>query len=265
MSIYIIKANGEKAAFSPDKIYHTAIRAGASPGFADEVVSKVRKKVRNGMSTRAILKLTLFYLKENPVVAERYTLKQAIMNLGPHGYFFERFFARLLENHGYKTRVGKVMQGKCVTQEVDISAVNKLRYMIECKYHNSPGIYTDIKEAMYTYARFLDLKKHFDRAWLATNTKMSHHAKQYCNCMEIKITSWNYPHEENLQTLIMKKNLYPITILRALSRFEREKLSRTGILLVKDITSLKVGELMSKASIPRKKAEKILLSARQIV
>lgn len=31
------------------------------------------------------------------------------------------------------------------------------RYMIECKFHNVP-IYTGLKEVMYTYARFLDVK-----------------------------------------------------------------------------------------------------------
>jgi len=51
-----------------------------------------------------------------------------------------------------------VIKGKCVNQEIDVVAENPSgRYMIECKFHNVP-IYTGLKEVMYTYARFLDVK-----------------------------------------------------------------------------------------------------------
>ena len=51
------------------------------------------------------------------------------------------------------------MKGKCASHEIDVIADkgDSLRYMIECKYHNSQGIYTGLKEALYTHARFLDL------------------------------------------------------------------------------------------------------------
>ncbi len=52
------------------------------------------------------------------------------------------------------------------------------KYMIECKFHNR-GIKTHIKVAMYTHARFLDLKEYFDAAWLICNTKCTSKAIRY--------------------------------------------------------------------------------------
>ncbi|MFH1500401.1 MAG: ATP cone domain-containing protein [archaeon] len=262
--MWVIKANGEKAPFKSEKIYRTCMRAGASPAFAREVVNKVRSKVRSGMSTREILRMTLALLKQEPEVAEKYNLKQAIMSLGPSGYAFEKFFARILEHYGYKTRVGRIIQGKCVTHEVDISAFNKEKYLVECKYHNAPGIYTDIKEAMYTYARLLDLSNHFDKAWLATNTKLSNHAKKYANCMGMKITSWGYPSGESLQSLIEKKKLYPVTLLKSVGKYEKECFASANILLVKDLLTYKAGDLLRKTKIQRSKLDKIILDAKRL-
>ena len=43
--------------------------------------------------------------------------------------------------------------------------------MIECKYHSSHGVYTGLKEALYTHARFLDLHPKFEGEIIFCNTK----------------------------------------------------------------------------------------------
>jgi hypothetical protein len=93
------------------------------------------------------------------------------MSLGPSGFPFEIYFAKILENYNYKTKVDNIIPGKIILHEVDIIAEkNKKKYMIECKYHNEIGVHTKLHVAMYTYARFLDVKK-YDIPWLVTNTK----------------------------------------------------------------------------------------------
>ena len=120
---YIKKASGDKEIFDKKKIQKTILKAGASEQFAGKVADKVEKKVYDGISTKKILTTTLDLLKEKPEVASRYDLKRAIMSLGPSGFPFEKFFAAILENYGYETKVGNFVSGKNVKHEVDIIAI----------------------------------------------------------------------------------------------------------------------------------------------
>ena len=121
--IYIKKASGDKEIFDKKKIQKTILKAGASKQFAGEVADKVEKKVYDGISTKKILTTTIDLLKEKPEIASRYDLKRAIMSLGPSGFPFEKFFAAILENYGYETKVGNFVSGKNVKHEVDIIAI----------------------------------------------------------------------------------------------------------------------------------------------
>ncbi len=233
--MYIIKASGKKEEFSRKKIEGTCLRAGASRQLAKEVANKVAKKVYNGMQTREILKLALDLLRKDPDVAARYKLKEAIMKLGPAGFLFEKFIGAVLKNHGYKTKVDQILRGKKVNQEVDVIAKLKKTYMVECKYHNKPGIHSDLKVAMYTYARFLDLKKYFDQPWLITNTKCTPTAFRYAKGVNLEITSWHYPKGKSLRDLIEKKKLYPITMLNSVRGDIKYKLIKANIILAKDL------------------------------
>ena len=255
--MYVIKANGEKAKFRPNKIMRTCMRAGASGQFARHIVEGVKKRIYDGIKTRDVLKITLALLKSYPQLADKYTLKRAIMDLGPSGFAFEKYFARVLEEYGFETEVGKVYSGKNVRHEVDISAYkNGKTYMIECKYHNAPGIWSDMKVAMYTYARFLDLKKDFDRPWLVTNTKCTNHAVKYSKGVNLRITSWRYPEKGSLKDIIERKKLYPITILRKMSRKTKEKFLKSDIILANDLLKTPLHELKRKTKMSESKIKK---------
>ena len=260
---YIIKASGDKEIFDKKKIQRTVIKAGASEQFAGEVADKVEKKVYDGISTKKILTTTIDLLKEKPEIASRYDLKRAIMSLGPSGFPFEKFFAKVLENYGYKTRVGNFVSGKNVKHEVDIIAKKELVYMIECKYHNKLGIHTKLKVALYVYARFLDLKNYFDSPWLATNTKCSSDALNYAESVKMKVTTWNYPGKESLQELIEKKKLYPITILKSVRGNIKERLSQAGINLARNLVDYSLEELKSKTGFSDKVLNQIIKDAKE--
>jgi hypothetical protein len=191
----------------------------------------------------------------------------AIMSLGPGGFTFEKYFAQLLEAHGYKTRINQVIKGQRINQEVDITAVKEKRYMVECKYYLYPGNYAGTKEAMYTYARFLDTnsrKQNFDAPWLATNTKCSWSALEYAKGVGIKITSWKNPPKENLQKLIGTKKLYPITILRSINKYQKEKLFYTGITMVKTLIETDLATLKKRTRLKEQELKKIVEEAKHI-
>jgi hypothetical protein len=261
MSIYwVIKASGEKVKYDRRKIIGSLIRAGSDKNHASEIVTQIEKELRDGVSTKEILKLALKKLGDRPEIAMRYNLKAAVMSLGPAGFAFEKFFSEVLREYGYETKTNQIMQGKNVTHEVDIVAKEVKtgkRFMIECKYHNQPGIYTDVKSTLYTYARFLDLKKFFDSPWLVSNTKFSSDAVNYSKGIGMKITSWSYPEGSSIQSLIEEKNLYPITILKSAKGFTRDRLADAGLMLVKDILGLSVEELVFRTKLPQSVIKKL--------
>ena len=159
--------------------------------------------------------------------------------------------AEVLKAEGYKTEVGSVMEGKCVSHEVDVVAEkNNEKLMTECKFHNRPGTKSDIQVALYTKARFDDLReKHgFTKAMLVTNTKITKDALDYAHCEGIRVLGWNYPGGESLRDLIEKHKLYPVTVLTSLSLSQKQNLLEAGIVLVKQICLDKT--LVDKGNIP---------------
>lgn len=263
--IHIIKASGEREKFNGRQIVETLLKAGASLEFANDVLKKLEEQIYEGITSKEILKKTLKLLEKNPDVWARYDLKRAIMSLGPSGFPFEEYFAQILKNYGYEVRVGDIMKGKKITHEVDIIAHKVKRYMIECKYHNRVGIHTKSKSALYTYARFLDLKENFDFPWLATNTRCSPDVLEYAKSVNMKITSWKYPVGESLQDLIMKKGLYPITILKSVKGADKEKLYEAKIMLAKDLAGQNLKKLAVKTGLSEVVLQGIVNEANKIV
>lgn len=254
MEKYIIKADGKKELYNEEKINSSFKKAGASSEIATEAAKTISKKIKHNMSTGEIHQRALDQLKViEPKVALKYTLKRAIMNMGPEGYIFEKYIAKILGEHGFATEVGQIIKGYCVEHEVDVVAErNNNTYLIECKYHNSPGIKSDIKTALYIYSRFLDIKKAGGikdsddnklEAWLVTNTKCTSDAVKYCNCVGLNILAWHYPKTKNLQYFIETKNLYPISILSTITEKQKDKLFDYNIILVKELADCNIDKL----------------------
>jgi len=241
--IKVIKATGEIEPFSEEKVISSLIRAGATPALAQKIVARIKPDLYQNIPSFEIYSTVMKILKkEQRELAEKYNLKNAIMELGPTGYPFEKFMAGVLAADGYQTEVNKILLGKCVSHEVDIIArKDRKTYMIECKFHSQSGGRTEIKAALYTYARFLDLRNQgFDEPWLITNTKVTQEVRAYGLCMGVKITSWDYPEGESLREMINKSGLHPITAVNSLSQKEKQRLLEQGIVFSKDRPSLHI-------------------------
>lgn len=251
----ISKAHGEREPFSEEKLQSSSLRAGAAPELAQEVTKRVTSRARAGMSSSSIYEQVLKTLrKEDPPAAARYSLKRAIMELGPTGFPFERYVAALLGEYGYRTTVGQITRGRCITHEVDVIAEQGTeRAMVECKFHNHTGTRSDVKVALYVYARFLDVanvwRSESEAAdmrfspWLVTNTKITEDAAQYGQCAGLRISAWRYPREGSLERLVESKKLYPLTVLQALNRASWVALSRHGFVLARDLAGKDVKQI----------------------
>lgn len=238
--IFVIKANGKKEPFSEDKLRHSIQRAGIPNDMQDKVVAHVQSNLVNNISTKDVYSHIVEFLDTSgkPFAKTRYRLKQAIMDLGPTGYPFEDFVADLLQTQGYICKVRQIVSGNCITHEVDVVAQkDNTKAMIEVKFHNVSGLKTKVHVALYTKARFDDVKEknNFTEAWLVTNTKITQDAIEYANCNSIKIISWKYPENEGLRDLIERSGLTPITVLTQLSTAQKQELLAKDIVVCKQI------------------------------
>jgi Holliday junction resolvase len=245
MAFQIIKASGQTEKFNPQKLIHSLMRSGASDEVAQEIADKVEKQITPSSHTKHIYKLARKYLKKyNRATDMRYSIKKALYALGPSGYLFEKYFARILKAYGYSVETNQFMQGHCVRHEVDVlAAKGNERFIIECKYHSNGGIPTDVKDALYIHSRYADIKKAYEsrftyHGWLVTNTRCTSDAIQYAECVGLRIISWKYPQNGSLEKMIEEKRLYPVTILSALRKSSIETLFRNGIILAQDIAQI---------------------------
>ncbi len=257
MRPFVLKASGERELFNSEKVYRACLRAGASPLLAKSITDQIEGMLYDGISTREIYHEVRRLLEASRVeVAARYRLKEALMHLGPAGFPFETYIGEVFEEYGYETKLRTIVEGFCVKHELDIIAMEKAgseskTHMIECKYHNAPGIITGVKEVMYTYARFLDLKegwehgkcRKFDQAWLVCNTKSSLDAQTFARCKGIRLLCWAYPEGEGLESLVDRKALYPVTVLSSLKSEYLEGFFRNKIMLVKDLVNYDLKKL----------------------
>lgn len=264
IKIYIVKADGKKELFDHTKLENSLLRAGADHESVDEIVSHVATELKEGMSTSQIYKHAFFLLaKKQKPIAMRYSLRRAIMELGPSGFAFEDFIAHILREKGYEALTGQVVLGGCVEHEVDVVAWNENELiMAEAKFHNELGIKSDLKVALYVKARMDDLKENVyfygkerkvDEGWLITNTKFTSTAIHYAECKGLTLIGWNYPKKGNLQDMIIDSGLHPITCLSSLSSAQKKMLLSRGIVLCKTLKedssifrSLGIGEEKSK-------------------
>ncbi len=245
--IHITKASGILAPFKKEKLKQSLLRAGANSEQADEVVSKILALLVEGMSTHKIYKTAFRLLKKSSrPMAARYKLKQAILELGPSGYPFEQFVAEILTYQGYKTQVGVIVQGHCVSHEVDVIAKKDNHHvMIECKFHNKQGYVCDVKIPLYIQSRFVDVVASWKKiathsntlyqGWVVTNTRFSEDATQYGSCMNLNLVGWDFPIKNGLKDWIDSSGLHPITCLTTLTKREKQLLLDKKVVLCKTL------------------------------
>jgi hypothetical protein len=241
--VEVTKANGLKQAFDPTKLLESLRKSGATSEDAESVLSQVSEELYPGISTRKIYRKAFDLLKnKSRSIAARYNLKNAIMELGPSGYSFEKYVGHLLKSQGYVVQVGQIIQGACVTHEVDVIAEKEdHHFMVECKYHNQPGTVSDVKIPLYIQSRFKDIEAQwkklpahgtkFHEGWVVTNTRFTSDAIKYGTCVGLKLLGWDYPTKGSLKDIIDLQALYPVTCLTSLTRQEKKELLQKEIVL----------------------------------
>src|SRR5690606_35052555 len=143
--------------------------------------------------------------------------------LGPDGFNFERFVAGVMIRLGYDVEVGTVLNGRCISHEVDVIArrPGHVIYM-ECKFHNDLGFKEDVKTALYVDARRKDLtanpKNKFDEFWLVTNSRFTSDAETYANCSGLLTISPHGPVGNSLYDLVIKTGAHPIGCITQLKK-----------------------------------------------
>jgi len=276
--IYIINKAGEKEIFSEDKIYKSIRRVGASKKLATEIAAKIKQEVYPGMTTYEIFdRVEEMLEKEYPRGGIRFRLKEAIRNLGPSGFPFEKYVGAVLEQLGFIVELNQFIRGSCVVHEVDILAREKKYCLIgECKLHTLPGGKTDLKIGLHHYARYLDIeadgycKKKFKnlkpRPIVITNNKFTTKLVQYAECVGLDLLGWRYPRSRGLEYIIESEKFYPITILPSFQGDLLEPFAEKKMMLAHDLLKIdpveyakKTGTSKEKIAALKREAETLLL------
>jgi len=274
MSIKIKKATGVIEDFDRGKLLNSLIRAGVTAEQAKAIVEEVIPLIRPHMSTKKIFRLAHRYLKQyNRASVLRYSVKEALLRLGPSGYLFEKYIGELLRHSGYKVKVGIVLEGRCVSHEVDVFAENNKEIILaECKYRNNADGSHDVKTALYVHARHQDLRPKMKKQYpdkringlLVTNTRFTEDAIQFAECSGMKLLSWGYPKKMSLENMIAEGRLYPVTVLSGLNSEQINTLTGHDLFLMRDLVKKDASLISRLLSITERKAEELRHQAEEL-
>ena len=223
-------------------------RVGVPDDLKPEILAHIKEKFQNGeMSTDELFHHVMEYLEPRDRKSSlRLNLRQAIFELGPTGFPFEQYLAQIFRSMGYTVATDVIMNGDCVKHEIDlVLEKDGHKEIVEVKFHNHHVVKTDVQVALYTYARFLDVKEKnkVENVWLVTNTKLTTEAIAYANCKGMPVIAWNYPEHGNLQDLVEEPEMYPITLLASLSEQEKKRLVEKNIVFCRDLLIKSDGDL----------------------
>lgn len=242
--ILVTKASGKIVPFSEDKLINSLLRVGANKETAIHILEELKPKLYHGVATRKIYSWAFGLLKkQSRPAAAKYHLKRAIAELGPSGFPFEKYIGELLKSQGYAVAIGLIMQGTCVSHEIDIVAQTETLYELhECKFHNHQGVFCEVKVPLYVQSRFKDVEQVLEKnpkktyyGGVVTNTRFSTDAIRYGNCVGLKLLSWDYPNGKGIKDLADSLSLYPVTCMTSLSKTDKTKLLEKGIVLCQQI------------------------------
>lgn len=243
----VVKHSGIIVDFDSSKLRKSLLKSGANQDVVEAIMQHINNVIYDGIPTKQIYKIAFGLLKkESNSFAAQYNLRDAILLLGPAGFYFEKFIARIFESDGFTTQTNLTLNGKCVSHEIDVvlKKDNQIS-MVECKFHSSNEVRTDVKVPMYILSRFNDLKDknhiiyskkdQISNCWIVTNSRFTSDAIMFGNCSGLNLLSWDYPKNNNLRTKIDQKGLYPTTCLTTLTRSEKDRLLTLNCVLVVDL------------------------------
>lgn len=240
-SVEIKKASGETELFDVAKLKASLQNAGAVENIITEIAADIEEWIYEGVTTKKIYAHAYKLLqRKSGSRALRYKLKKALFKLGPTGYPFEHFIGELFKKQGYETEVGQILEGRCVSHEMDVIATkDSIQYLMECKFAHDQGNRLSIQVPLYVRSRVDDIiekrmqmpeyKDVTFSAWVVTNARFSAESIQYSKCKEMNLLGWDYPKGNGLKEIIERVNIFPITILSHLAKKEKQQLMEQGI------------------------------------
>jgi hypothetical protein len=277
--LFVINSKNEKEVFSRKKVYRSAKRSGASSVLARKISEIISREVYPNIKTSVIFsRIKKLLKKESLGVALKFSLKEGMRKLGPTGFPFEEYVRDILRNLGYQVESNKFLPGKCISDyEIDFLAKkDNVVYIGECKYRQSFGERVGSQEALSNYARFLDIlngnyfksKKYKGmtvKSMMATNTKLSCQAQNYCSCIGVDVLGWNYPNDEGLEHYIDKMKLYPITILPGLKGHLKDVFVEEKIMLAKTLLKIDINKFAKEKKLSLNQLDNLVKQAKALV
>jgi len=274
-NILIKKASGEQEPFAVEKLTRSLRNAGAEEDIIQQVTSDIQAWIYDGVSTQQIYARAFTLLRKHKnQVASRYKLKKGMMELGPTGYPFEHFVGHIMQRMGYSVEVGQTLHGHCVTHEVDVVGTrHKELHFVECKYGQTAERIQNVKVPLYIRSRVDDLIRKRKEApeyagfsffgWVVTNTRFTSDAIAYGTCSGLKLLSWDYPAGNGLKDLIDREKIYPITVLKNLTKSQKQKLMEQHIVTCRQL--LDKPEVLAPLALSPRKTSALLKEIREIL
>jgi ATP cone domain/Restriction endonuclease len=266
--INVRKWDKSREPYNRDKIIKTMRRYGLNDSQIEDVLEKVERQHYNGITTKKLHAIIKDEIEKSEHQVKRSDLREglALMRSAPD---FEKYVQALFRGLGYEVTSNRVIQGFCVTHEIDGVAVKDgKQYYIETKHHAKLHNRTPFIDSLAVKAKLDDIRHgyatgkndyDFDKAILICNTKMTKHAEDYSRCVDIEHIGWNMPRGRGIDELIEESRVYPYTVIPKLTRAEIRRLSSLGVVTVRDILDVNLSGLeKGRARIIKDQARRIM-------
>lgn len=287
----IRKASGDSQPFSAEKLKESLKRSGANANTINDIAVQIEGWIINEIKSQAAIDSEKGIIHEEPSdfyaipsreiyqrafsllnkktisSAARYRLKDALMEMGPTGHPFEFFAAEIYKTMGFDTQVSVILNGHCVTHEVDVIATKeKHQRFIECKYYQSTGKNANVQVPLYIHSRVEDIisykksnpefKDFTYSGGVVTNTRFTSDAEAYGKCCGLHLLSWDYPNGNGLKDIIDREKIFPITALSTLTKAHKTILMDRGIVVCRQLSQNQ--HELDHLNLPQSKLRKVL-------
>ncbi|GAA4141355.1 hypothetical protein GCM10022216_21330 [Sphingobacterium kyonggiense] len=269
------KYSGELVPFDESALRRSLTRSGASDKEVEMVYNSIKDAVYDGITTRELYELAFAALKSKKnSYAARYSLKKALRELGPEGFYFEKWVARMFQEDGFEAITGQTVQGHAVSHEIDVVALKDDTFLaMECKFRNDADAKISVTTPMYFKSRFEDIsgidysffnqKKQFTAGWLVTNAYLTSDSIDFGRYYKMNLLSWDYPRGSSIKARVDNNGEYPVTCLTTLTQQDKAMLLKNQCILVKDL--IRDPKVLDRIQVAGNKKDSILQEANELI
>jgi len=269
------KYTGELVPFDESALRHSLTRSGANEEEVNLVYKTIQSSLYDGISTKELYEMAFNTLRgQKNSYAARYSLKKAIRELGPEGFYFEKWIARLFQEDGYKAITGQTVQGHAVSHEIDVVALKGNEMLaIECKFRNDAEAKISVTTPMYFKSRkdditgisytFFNKQQEFTDGWLVTNAYLTKDSIAFGEYYKMNLLAWDYPKDNSIKLRVDSNAEYPVTCLTNITDQDKAMLLKNQCILVKDL--LHQPQVLDQIEVPKDKQSLIIKEATELV